>query len=170
MLSVQQLYTSGRNSGLAKLQEIEQYRAQLFSGDFTDNSLHYIIPVQSYTENNKIYTVHINFTPVTFVTEEEYKRVMNAGRDKFNDQWVYFIKPSNYTPVQVSCTCMNYVYTWAFYNAKTGNHFGPLPVIPPPKGLRPPRNPKHLPGMCKHIVAALNATEGFTRINLPTRY
>ena len=167
MLSVQDLYLSAKKSGLSRLR-LEQYRVKVFNSFVTEDSWHATIPVNSYTTKGVVYTVELHFTPVTFITEEEYNRVANAGRDKINGTWYYFIKPSNYSPLQCSCTCMNYVYTWAFPNAKKGVHYGPLPVIEPPKGVRPPRNPQHLPGMCKHIAAALNGTWGsFTRISIP---
>lgn len=167
MLSVQELYLSAKKLGISRL-KLEQYRVKIFTNEITEDSIYYKIPVQSFTTPGEIYTVNIRFTPVTFLDDEaEYKRIMNAGRDKYQGIWYYFIKPSNYSPVQVSCTCKDYIYTYAYYNAKTGNHLGPLPIIEPPKGLRPPRNPQHLPGMCKHIATALNATWGKTRINLP---
>lgn len=167
MLSVQDLYLSAKKLGISKL-KLEQYRVKIFTADIGDNYIHYIIPVDSYTTPGERYMVNILFTPVTFLDDEtEYKRIINAGREKYGGMWYYFIKPTNYTPTQVSCTCKDYIYSYAYYNAKHGSHYGSLPVIPPPKGVRPPRNPQHLPGMCKHIAAAMNATWGKTRISLP---
>ena len=147
MLSVQDLYVSAKKLGLSKL-KLEQFRVKTFTNEITDNAIHYIMPVQSFTTPGETYIVNLYFTPVTFLDDEaEYKRIANAARDKYQNVWYYFIKPSNYTPVQVSCTCKDYIYSYAYWNAKIGNHFGPLPVIEPPKGVRPPRNPKHYPGM-----------------------
>lgn len=166
MLSVQELYKSAKKLGISRL-KLEQHRVKIFDTEVTDNTLHFIMPVNSYTTPGVVYTTNILFNPVTFVDEEEYKRIENVGRIKVDGIWYYFVKPANYSPVQISCTCKDYIYSYAYYNAQKGSHFGPLPEIEPPKGLRPPRNPKHLPGMCKHIAAALNATWGFTRISLP---
>lgn len=166
MLTVQELYNSAKKSGLSRL-KLEQYRVRLFDTEVDEKSIHFIMPVNSYTTSGVTYNVNLLFTPVTFVDEDDYKRISNVGRAKVDNIWYYFVKPANYTPIQISCTCKNYIYTWAYYNAKTGNHFGPLPEIEPPKGLRPPRNPEHIPGMCKHVAAALNVTWGFTRISLP---
>lgn len=166
MLTVQELYNSAKKSGLSKLR-LEQYRVRLFNTEVDERSIHFIMPVNSYTTPGVTYNVDLFFTPVTFVDEDDFKRISNVGRVKVDNLWYYFVKPANYTPIQVSCTCKNYVYTWAYYNAQKGSHFGPLPKIEPPKGLRPPRNPEHIPGMCKHIAAALNATWGFTRVSLP---
>ena len=52
--------------------------------------------------------------------------------------------------------CADYFYTWAYYNAKSGRClYGPLPKTYIRKTqTRPPRNPLHVPGVCKHIFNA----------------
>ena len=52
--------------------------------------------------------------------------------------------------------CADFFYTWAYYNAKSGRClYGPLPKTYVRKTqTRPPRNPLHVPGVCKHIFNA----------------
>lgn len=60
-------------------------------------------------------------------------------------------------PVQVRCTCMAYYFYFSWWNEKAGYHYGdpPPPYTPVanPKRIVPPRNPEHIPGMCKHLLA-----------------
>jgi hypothetical protein len=64
----------------------------------------------------------------------------------------------NYTPVRVACQCKAYYFYFAHWNVMSGAHArAPLrpyqrKTPPPPKG-RPEVNPKHLPGLCKHLMA-----------------
>ena len=61
-------------------------------------------------------------------------------------------------PVRVSCSCKAYYFYFSYYNKMGGAHARrPLKgytrkTPPPPDGL-PYKNPDHLPGACKHIIA-----------------
>lgn len=64
-------------------------------------------------------------------------------------------------PLQVRCTCMDYYQTWRWANFKARCHYGPLgakyirKTPPPSQGGRPYKNPKLLPGVCKHIMQSM---------------
>ena len=69
------------------------------------------------------------------------------------------------THVKVSCSCPDYLYTFGLWNDLKGAHDrSKRKKFPPPgKGLRPPRNPKGFPGLCKHLV---NLTETLMNSNI----
>lgn len=166
MKSVTELYRSAKASGLSILQR-DQFKVRPFSATALEGSLLFEIPVYSFSRSITFDT-KILFTPVTYITEDQYTRNHNTARVKINGVWYYYVTPTLYSTVQVSCTCENYKYTWAYYNAGVGSHYGELPHIDPPKGVRPPRNPQHLPGMCKHLYNAFNGLYGMANCELPS--
>ena len=64
-------------------------------------------------------------------------------------------------PVRVACSCPAYYFYFSYWNKMGGAHARrPLrgyvrKTPPPPEGL-PFKNPDHLPGACKHILAFAN--------------
>lgn len=74
----------------------------------------------------------------TIVTEDGRKR---------------YALPSINSHAKVSCSCSDFLYTFAHPNKARGALLGktaPLKEVKG-KGLRAPRNPKQTPGGCKHI-------------------
>ena len=56
------------------------------------------------------------------------------------------------TKVKVRCSCEDFFFTYAFWNkGKDGLYGGPLKPYKRKTTDRPERNPKHVPGMCKHL-------------------
>lgn len=57
--------------------------------------------------------------------------------------------------VKVRCSCMDFYYTFSWYNlqqnALSGEPMPPYTRVTPDSGL-PPKNPREVPGMCKHII------------------
>lgn len=53
----------------------------------------------------------------------------------------------------VRCTCADFFYRFAWYNHEKGALYGPKPrpYRRVPGSTRPPQNPGHFAGMCKHI-------------------
>ncbi len=75
----------------------------------------------------------------------------------------YYVRPVelNITNVGVSCTCPDYIMRFAHTNIANNCHIGP----PPPNYVRkttdrPPVNPMHVPGMCKHLLSVVDELEG----------
>lgn len=66
-------------------------------------------------------------------------------------------KPTFLTPCRVYCSCTDYQMTWYLSNSKNDAVFGPKVKLYKSKGLRSPRNPKMIPGLCKHLTAVAGA-------------
>ena len=72
-----------------------------------------------------------------------------------------YMKPINLNikPVKVRCDCHDFRWRFAYYDDLHHSLYGatPPPYTPVPGSTRGPVNPRHLPGVCKHIMATFNA-------------
>jgi len=83
----------------------------------------------------------------------------------------YFVKPFNYnsTKVGMHCSCPDFQYTFEWWlHEKFGAlpvGYEPIPYTPSPGSNRPPRNPEHYAGCCKHILALIDglSKDGYIR-------
>ena len=59
-------------------------------------------------------------------------------------------------PVRVRCSCSDYYYTFGFYNYRRRCHIGSAPApyerVGGERDLITIRNPRRLPGLCKHLI------------------
>lgn len=77
-------------------------------------------------------------TTLSFVTPDDFVKGTKVDSKKL--------------PCQVRCSCMDFTFTFAYHNEKTGSLYG-LPFKPyTRKTDRPSKNPQGLSGMCKHII------------------
>lgn len=71
---------------------------------------------------------------------------------------IYYVKKFDAlkNPLTGRCSCSSFFYDFAYYNAKNGNClYGPLPRPYKRKTkTRPARNPRGIPGICKHLYHA----------------
>lgn len=71
---------------------------------------------------------------------------------EFKGEKYYFIRPTLESDVVCRCSCPDYYFTFAYYNWQHKINFGGKPKVYKRKTkTRPPRNPQHLPGICKHL-------------------
>ena len=91
---------------------------------------------------------------------------VNVRMMKSNDFPITIGKHSHIKPmstsssiVKVRCDCHDFRWRFAYYNFQNGALYGatPPPYTPVAGSTRGPVNPRHLPGACKHIMAAFNS-------------
>lgn len=58
--------------------------------------------------------------------------------------------------VQVNCTCLDFYWRFATWNAGDESLAGNPPPPYKKKTRRPPVNPRKVPGVCKHLIACFN--------------
>jgi hypothetical protein len=76
---------------------------------------------------------------------------------EFRNEKYWMEKPDMYkTPIRVRCSCSDFFFSFGLWNFQEGALFGgrPRPYRRKTKTF-PPRNPKHIPGVCKHLFNAL---------------
>lgn len=56
------------------------------------------------------------------------------------------------TNVQVSCNCLDFHWTFAWFNSADGSLLGKPPEPYSKHTDRQPRNPDKVPGLCKHLI------------------
>lgn len=108
------------------------------------------------TTEDKIHRPTVRFFNVKFSDDKKEGWIKAKGKK-------YYFRPvsKNYN-VALGCTCSDWNFTWAFWTKKKdktavepGYEQKPYEAT----GERPERNPKHVPGMCKHIVGLLNVAK-----------
>ena len=98
----------------------------------------------------------IAFRNTHFITNDEFESQGLSEDDHYSFSYegnLYWAKKHKMTnTVKVNCSCSDFYFTFAFYNWKTQTLFGkkPIPYVRKTTS-RPPRNPEHKPGICKHI-------------------
>ena len=95
-----------------------------------------------------------------YILDVEYSNKAKLGYRKLSDHKNVFITPILDNRIQVFCQCPDYYFTWSYWNWKNHCHFGRRPR----KYIRktttyPERNPKHVPGMCKHLLHLVHANQ-----------
>lgn len=99
------------------------------------------------------HVTQIQFSGITFFdTLPEDGEHENIKEIDYKGETYYYVKPDINTQCTVRCSCPDFVYRFAWYNFKHKALFGAMPKKYKRKTkTRPPVNPGHHPGMCKHI-------------------
>jgi len=92
------------------------------------------------------YVTKIEFDGVEFVDVADPDGIKISGDLSVNQL------DKDVTDVRVSCTCLDFHWTFAWYNSAEGTLIGDPPPPYTPSGNRPPRNPSKVPGLCKHLL------------------
>lgn len=74
---------------------------------------------------------------------------------------------ANKDSCRVYCSCPAFYFYFAWYNYETQSLFGekPEPYVRVTTSI-PPKNPRHLPGVCKHLISAYDMLRWQGKINL----
>lgn len=110
----------------------------------------------SKSTNNNVYNQSVQFLKVNFNPSEDSTEVAEIEQ---SDQSVVKVETIdlNTHNIKCRCSCLDFRFRFAFYN----NQDKALVGQPPPRYIRktttkPPVNPLHLPGMCKHILKLID--------------
>lgn len=98
---------------------------------------------------------HTYFPSIEWYVDTADKKKSSFARGKTKSGKVVYMKLPriNKNKCRVRCNCSDFVYTYAMTLATKGSLKGDLISFPKkPKGTGKPRNPKHIPGICKHIA------------------
>lgn len=116
----------------------------------------YIKGLARNTESKKKYDTQLFFSGIEYENEDTDSNVTFTA----SDENVYHMKPIDLgaNDVRTRCNCLDYYHRFAYYNYNDGSIFGkkPKPYIRKTTN-RPPVNPEHVPGICKHIIKTIAA-------------
>lgn len=123
---------------------------------------------------NGIHTVSLLFRNPQPVNPETAK-ANPINHFKVNDSWAERIMTLGFggkgqhfermrkqsTDIAFNCTCPDFYFTWGIWVFRQGSLVGQEPppykrLTPPPPIGRPYRNPKKIPGGCKHIINSIH--------------
>lgn len=120
--------------------------------------------VKALTAGVQQYAQVLNFYKCDFSTEQDashpvYLNVGGAAGTVYLSQL-----SASRNPVMVRCSCLDYSFTWGWYNQAHKALAGPntyrytRKTPPPPEGY-PYRNPPKVPGWCKHLEQCVQFLE-----------
>lgn len=106
------------------------------------------------TNKGSKYETSVLFEQVNYTNEND----RNAVELKGPDNSAFFIEPLDVNKIdaKVSCTCMDFHFRFALWNYSKGTLLGQKPEPYQRKtDSRPEANPKHSPGVCKHLIKTI---------------
>jgi hypothetical protein len=113
------------------------------------------ISMRGVTQQGVRHRVNILATGIDVTRQDTSDPNKFKFNDKDGDFWIPKIDPVK-SPVKVRCSCHDHYFTWGIWNFN--NDAKPRPykrLTPAPPVGYPYRNPKQLPGICKHIRNAV---------------
>jgi hypothetical protein len=105
------------------------------------------------SNNGHDYWSTLLFDNVTYLDEEDANGFKFTGKD--NSEYYIERLPRN-ANVKVNCSCLDFHYRFAVWDNKFKALDGNPPAPYVKKGNRPPVNPMHSPGLCKHLIKLVN--------------
>lgn len=111
---------------------------------------------------NSLHQVTLLFGDCEILVGEQEVSLWDYFKVEYKDQ-VYYIKKFDKfrNPLTSRCSCRDYFYTWGWYNYYNAHClYGPPPRPYKKKTNRPPRNPRGIPGICKHLYNAWDFLKG----------
>jgi len=97
----------------------------------------------------RLYPMNIQFVGV------EFSQSPKPGYIQHKDEHgnvVYFKQLTGDNKVQIRCQCKSFYFDYQYWDKKVSALFGPpFPTYTRKTTTYPERNPRHLPGLCKHL-------------------
>jgi len=110
------------------------------------------VSIKAEAHGTKSYPMTVTFYGVEFQREKDPKHPL-AVTPEVNERFYMEQASERDHPVQVRCQCPDFRFTWAWWDknekALSGRNFAKY--TRKTKHM-PERNPKHVPGLCKHLV------------------
>ena len=97
------------------------------------------------------YEATIVFEDVIYEDEDQNDNITFTGSDGDEHHIMPIILNKN--NVKVRCSCLDFYWRFAAFNAKDGSLYGPAPSPYTKKTNRPDANQQKIPGVCKHLLA-----------------
>lgn len=101
-------------------------------------------------DSGRIYRPSIEW-PVEYTFDKSQAKSSYAKAKTKKSEKLYYKPPTMQTSCRVRCNCTDFKFTFAPTLTSKGSLRGNLITFPKPKGTGTPRNPDHIPGMCKHL-------------------
>lgn len=110
---------------------------------------------------NNIYQNYIQFFDVKFEpVEKETKTEGKAVLDVSGKKYAYGPIQADKSRVKMYCKCQDMGFTFSYQLFENDSYIGAFKRYKRvPGSTRPPRNPKNVPGFCKHIWSHLKQLE-----------
>lgn len=114
--------------------------------------------------HGKTYTVQISFKGIDELTpnsREEAEKILRDNnfmmvQDGSKNNHIIHKPDLTKDDVQIRCTCPSFRFSYAYQDKQQKALFGRnFPPYHRKTKNRPPRNPRNLPGICKHIIVAM---------------
>lgn len=119
--------------------------------------------VKSQTKINEGYNVRLQFFNVKMADKPTSSSCVKI-QDKYTGKPLYFEKINLFKqPVRVRCGCQDFRFRFAWEDRDVQALWGgpPKRYTRKPGSTRPPVNPEHFPGICKHIHACAQTIQHF---------
>lgn len=110
--------------------------------------------------NGNGYNQALQFVRVAFEPED----TANNATFKASDGTDYHVQPIDLNDhnCKVRCSCLDFRFRFADYNSQDKSLVGRAPPMYQRKTTtRPPVNPDHVPGMCKHLLKLVQVLRGY---------
>jgi hypothetical protein len=136
--------------------------------NMTSKILTFRYRVESTSKSNEGYNVWVQFYNVEMsnkpITSKSIKIIDTRTKEPIYFERISVTDPSKKNYVRVRCGCKDFQFRFAWEDRAVNALYGGPPKsykrVSPPSG-RPPVNPQSLPGMCKHIFAAVRDSQRF---------
>jgi len=138
--------------------DLEEAKASLCILDLIQNGSKVLPQLLAVGRPGKFSIVNPSWVPAAGMKMVQSKATISDDKNSYSTQIYYYDVPTadspvtNESSVRVSCTCQEYRTLFAVPNKENDVHCGTA-MRPADMAQYEKRNPKHLTGMCRHLMA-----------------